>query len=159
MALSFGDDRIKETQFALIQAILNSLFVGIVVVNEKHEIIYANQVVAQKLNYEQGWLIGKEIHSLLPPDFRDTHRKILQGFFMSPYHVAIEQREGNVENMNMVPRGADKEPLRWLPVRIGIHPLFVDSSGEVFQTGEVKSQLPFGLAEISFTGTFNVIGD
>ncbi len=156
MAL-FTDDRTKETQFALIQAILNSLFVGIIVVNEKHQIIYANQVVAQKLGYEQGWLVGKEIHSLLPPDFRDTHRNILQGFFASPYHVAIEQREGNIENMNMVPRGMDDKPSNWLPVRIGIHPLFVDSTGEVFQTGEVVGQLPFGLAEISFTGTFNTI--
>lgn len=151
----FSDDKSKEVQFALIQEILDSFFVGIVVVNDKHEIIYANKVVASKMDYEQDWLIGRTIHELLPPDFREIHKGILTKFFDSPYHVAIEQRESNIAKMKMVPRGTDNEPDKWLPVRIGIHPLFVDPVQEVFQTGDVIPRLEFGLAEISFAGTFN----
>lgn len=151
----FSDDKSQGVQFALIQEVLNSLFVGIVVVNTEHKIIYANKCIASKMNYEQGWLIGREIHELLPPDFRDRHREILNAFFGSPYHVAIEQRESNMAKMRMVPRLMDHAPENWLSVRIGIHPLFVDPVQEVFQTGGVVPRLTFGLAEISFAGTFN----
>jgi PAS domain S-box-containing protein len=151
----FTDDKTKEVQFNLFQEALDALFVGIIVVNDKHQIVYANKVIAAKVHYEQGWLIGREIHELLPPDFRERHREILTGFFANPYHVAIEQREGNVAEMKMVPRGEEKDSAKWLPVRIGIHPLFVDPTQEVFQTGDVTPRLKFGLAEISFTGTFN----
>lgn len=151
----FSDDRTKEVQFNLFQECLDALFVGIIVVNARHEILYANNAVASKVNYEQGYLIGRQIHELLPPDFRERHKMILERFFENPYHVAIERREGNLEKMKMVPRGTDKEPDKWLPVRIGIHPLFVDPSSEVFQTAEVVKRLQFGLAEVSFAGTFN----
>jgi len=156
MAL-FTDNKSNEIQFSLFQTALDSLFMGIIVVNEDHQIIYVNKTVAASVNYEQGYLIGRTIHELLPPDFREMHKRILEKFFVNPYHVAIEQRAGNVEKMNLVPRGTEDTPDKWLPVRIGIHPLFVDPTQEVFQTGAVVPHLKFGLAEISFASTYNVI--
>lgn len=151
----FDGDQVRNVQFNLFQEALDALFVGIIVVNDKHQIVYANKVVAAKVKYEQGWLVGREIHELLPPDFQSKHRDILTTFFENPYHVAIEQRAGNLENMKMVPRGCGNRPEQHLSVRIGVHPLFVDPTQEVFQTGDVVPRLKFGLAEISFTGTFN----
>lgn len=154
MAL-FGDSKTDQMQFALMQEMLDALFIGVIVVNEEHKIIYANKAIASKVNYEQGWLIGREIHELLPPNFREKHREILEQFFANPYHVAIEQRQGNIENMNLVPRGTENNSSKWLPARIGIHPIFVDPTQQVFQTETLVPRLKFGLAEISFAGTFN----
>lgn len=151
----FTDDKSKEVQFALTQEILDSLFVGIIVINDKQEIVYVNQAIAKEVNYEQGFLIGTSIHDLLPPDFREMHKAILTKFFATPYHVAIEQRDSNIAKMKMVPRGTDGDPSKWLPVRIGIHPLFVDPTQELFQTTDIVHRLRFGLAEISFHDTFN----
>lgn len=157
MAL-FGDDKSKEIQFALAQAVNNSLFTGILLINPRHEIVYANQVICAKTGYDHGYLIGREVHILVPPGFRARHKDILTTFFEHPYRVAIEQRQDNIQNMNMVPRGMDDQPDKWLPVRIGINPVYVDPTQELFQTGDISGHLPFGVGEIQFTGTFNVIG-
>lgn len=150
----FSDDKTDRVQFALTQEILNKLFLGILVISEQHKIIYANRAVAVALNYEVEFLKGIEIHDILPPSFRERHRQIVTSFFDMPVEIAIEQRPGNLADMNLVPRGTDDDPKQWVPVRIGIHPLFVDETQQLFQTGELVKPLRFGLAEIALASTF-----
>jgi len=153
MAL-FSEDKSDRVQFALAQELLNKLFLGIIVIEKNHKIIYTNKAISDAVGYDAEFLKGMEIHSLLPPDFRDRHRQIVTAFFDMPLEIAIEQRPENMSSMNLVPKGTDDKPEQWLPVRIGIHPLFVDETQQMFQTGNLIQPLRFGLAEVALAKTY-----
>ncbi len=76
-----------EEKFAahqLLQAIIEAMPDGVVVANEKGEIVLVNAMSEEIFGYSREEMLFKKVDMLIPPRFRNHHSKNVEKFFSSP---------------------------------------------------------------------------
>lgn len=55
------------------QSLFDFASIGILITNEKGEILMANKYIEHQFGYEEGELIGEKVEKLIPPRYKDRH--------------------------------------------------------------------------------------
>ncbi|MBL1259558.1 MAG: PAS domain S-box protein [Thiotrichaceae bacterium] len=87
--------------------ILNSLSDSVIMVDEKAQLIWANEAVREMFGYEPSELVGENINCLLPQESRDGHYDLFKHYLEKP--VPLELGVGKV--LRAVKKGGETFPV------------------------------------------------
>lgn len=107
-ATTFAVIKYKESQLKLLRSTeyLNAMFKyateGIIISDQKGEIILANPTSSKQLGYENGELVGKKIEQLVPDRFAEHHPRHRKGYYQQPQsrsmgksvHLSAKRKDG-----------------------------------------------------------------
>ena len=99
---------------AFLTQLVNCLPMGAMIVNTDAQILFANSQLSEILGYEDSELIGMNIDSLLPAQFKANHTHLMSQFFVNPRKRLMgEGRE----------LFASKKNGKQIPIEIGLNPI------------------------------------
>ncbi|WP_350608483.1 PAS domain-containing sensor histidine kinase [Pseudoalteromonas sp. MER144-MNA-CIBAN-0113] len=99
---------------AFLAQLVSCLPMGAMVVNTDAQILFANSQLSEILGYEDSELIGKNIDSLLPAQFKANHIHLMSQFFANPRKRLMgEGRELFASQKNG----------KQIPIEIGLNPI------------------------------------
>lgn len=104
---------LTETDPALLQLALHAAPSGIVVVDERGEIVFANRTIADMFGYRVDELVGQAIEVLLPKALASGHRRHVERYVQQ----AEQRRMGSGRDLEAAARDG-----RRFPVEVGLQP-------------------------------------
>lgn len=72
----------EEKKGNIFRILSEAISEGIVIVNDKHEIVTSNDAGDKMFGYQHGELIGKNLSVLIPPNYKENHHKQVSEFMV-----------------------------------------------------------------------------
>src|SRR5690606_15281535 len=64
----------------IIEVLSGAISEGVVIVDEQQQIVAVNTALQEMFGYDKDELLQKELHKLIPQDYRHTHKKDVKRF-------------------------------------------------------------------------------
>ncbi len=105
--------RVFDKNSNIFRLLSESISQGILVVNERQEIVASNQRSNQLFGYDKDELLGQQLSILIPNEKREKHRKLAEGV----YWEDVGMREMKGRNLLGLHKNGDQ-----IPLQVGLSP-------------------------------------